>query len=227
MKHLLITGASGNLGSELIQHFNFNQYDKVYLVRSEEKIKLPELWSNKFEIFQGYDLSDEEAVKQIFESIIVSKEDELFVIHLVGGYTGGKFFWEFGLNDLKNMLDKNLISSFLISKYTARVVKECSGGSIVLISSKLSIAYEAKRSVYSISKSALNFLVKIVEVEGKEINLTANALLPKIILTNENKKWISETDYPKYISPQKISDQIEYIFRNYKSLNGNLLLFND
>jgi len=114
MKYLLITGASGNLGSELIQHFNFNQYDKVYLVSSEEKIKLPELWSNKFEIFQGYDLSDEEAVKQIFESIIVSKEDEIFVIHLVGGYIGGKFFWEFGLNDLKNMLDKNLISSFLI-----------------------------------------------------------------------------------------------------------------
>lgn len=226
MRHLLITGASGNLGRELIQIFDFNQFDRIYLIGKKEKIKLLMVDTNKFEIFDGYDLSLEYSVKQIFEKIHLSKEDELFVIHLVGGYVGGKYFWEFDLDDLKTMLDKNLISSFLISKYTAQKVKDCAGGSIVFISTKLSIDYESRRSVYAISKSALNFLVKIVELEGKEINLTVNALVPKIILTEENKKWITEANYSKCTSPREISEQIEFIFRNFKSLNGNLILFN-
>ena len=227
MKHLLITGASGNLGLGLLQHFNFNEYGKIYLVGRKEKLEQLKISEDKFVIFNGFDLSNENSVKQIFENITLSREDELFVIHLVGGYTGGKFFWEYDLNDLKSMIDKNLIASFLISKHTAQKLKNGSGGSIVFISARLSIKYEPKRAVYAISKSALNFLIKVIEIEGKEVGLTANALAPKIILTEENKKWIQEIDYSKYVSPEEISNQIEYIFQNYKWLNGNLFLFND
>ncbi len=227
MKHLLVTGASGNLGRELIQHFNFNDYDKIYLVGKREKINLSKFDGKNIEIFSEYDLSDENYVKNIFEQIKISKEDQIFVIHLVGGYTGGKFFWEYDLTEFRLMLDKNLVSAFLVSKFTAQKLKEGSSGSIIFISARLAINYEPKRSIYSISKSALNFLVKVIEVEGKEIDLTVNALAPKIILTEENKRWIPETDYSKYVSPEHIATQIKYIFKNYKRLNGNIFYLND
>lgn len=227
MKHLLITGASGNLGRELIQHFNFNDYDKIYLVGKREKLNLSKFDKESVEIFSGYDLSDENSVKNIFEQINISKEDQIFVIHLVGGYTGGKSFWEYDLSEFRLMIDKNLISAFLISKFIAQKLKDGSSGSIIFISARLSINYEPKRAIYSISKSALNFLVKVIEIEGKEINLTANALAPKIILTEENKKWLTETDHSKYISPEQIAKQIEYIFKNHQRLSGNIFLLND
>lgn len=227
MKHLIITGASGNLGKELIQHFDFNDYDKIYLVGNKERLNVSKFDKKNIEIFSGYDLSDENSVKNIFEQVKISKEDQVFVVHLVGGYTGGKFFWEYDQSELRSMIDKNLISAFLISKYTAQKLKEGSSGSIIFISARLSINYEVKRSIYSISKSALNFLVKVIEIEGREINLTANALAPKIILTEENKKWIQETDYSKYVSPQQLIKQIDYIFKNYQRLNGNIFLLND
>lgn len=227
MKHLLITGASGNLGKELIQHLNFDVYDKIYLIGKRENLNELKIKGKSLEVFSGYDLSNEVAVKNIFDKIHFSSSDQFFVIHLVGGYTGGKFFWEYDLSEFKSMIDKNLISAFLISKYTAQKLKEGSSGSIIFISARLSINYESKRSIYSISKSALNFLIKVIEMEGKEKNLTANALAPKVLLTEENKKWIDERDYSKYISPAQVAEQIEYIFKNYQRLNGNIFLLND
>ncbi len=227
MRHLLITGASGNLGRELIHHFRFDDYDKIYLVGRSENLNEFKIQGKSLEIFSRYDLSDEVSVKNIFDQIYISKDDQFFVVHLVGGYTGGKYFWEYDLSEFRTMIDKNLISAFLISKYTAKKLIGASSGSIIFISARLSINYEPGRSVYSISKSALNFLIKVIEAEGKEINLTANALAPKVLLTEENKKWIDEKDYSKYISSEQVAEQIEYIFKNHLRLNGNIFLLND
>lgn len=227
MKHLLITGASGNLGRELIKYLNFDKYEKIYLVVNLEKLNQIDIEKSKFKIFSDFDLASEDSVKQIFNQINVLEHDELFVIHLVGGYTGGKLFWEFDAADLKLMINKNLISSFLISKYTAKKLLNGSGGSIFFISARLSIHYEPKRSVYAISKSALNFLLKVIEIEGNDLNLTVNAAAPKVILTEENKKWIAENEYHKHISPQQLAKQIEFVFEDYQRYNGNIFLVND
>lgn len=227
MKHILITGASGNLGKELLSYLNFDSYDKIYLTGNPEIINKIIVDDSKFKIFSNIDLSNEYEVSKLFSNISLQPEDELFVLHLVGGYIGGKYFWEFDKTSLQTMINKNLFTSFIVAKYTACKVKNAKGGSIIFISSKLSIDYESNRSVYAISKAALNFLIKIIQIEGKEINLTANALAPKVILTDENKKWLNEKDFDNFISPQQIANQVEFIFSNYQKLSGNVLVTND
>jgi 3-oxoacyl-[acyl-carrier protein] reductase len=227
MKHLLITGATGNLGKELLKIFDFKKYDKIYLVVSREKLKSDSFQSDKFKIFSDFDLKSEESVSEIFSNISIQKEDLLFVIHLVGGYAGGKHLWEFSKDDLQLMLDKNLITSFLISKYSLIKAREGKGGSILFISARISLDYEPKRSVYAVSKNALNFLVKIIEKEGRELNFTANALAPYLILTEENKKWLKESNLNKYSSPEEMYKIIDSIFESYLKFNGNIFLMND
>lgn len=227
MKHLLITGATGNLGKELLKIFDFKKYDKIYLVGSREKLKSDSFQSDKFKIFSDFDLKSEESVSEIFSNISIQKEDLLFVIHLVGGYAGGKYLWEFSKDDLQLMLDKNLITSFLISKYSLIKAREGKGGSIIFISARISVDYEPKRSVYAVSKNALNFLVKIIEKEGRELNFTANALAPYLILTEENKKWLKESNLNKYSSPEEMYKIIDSIFESYLKFNGNIFLMND
>jgi len=227
MKHLLITGATGNLGKELLKIFDFKKYDRIYLVGAREKLKSDSFQSDKFKIFSDFDLKSEESVSEIFSNISIQKEDLLFVIHLVGGYAGGKYLWEFSKDELQLMLDKNLITSFLISKYSLIKAREGKGGSILFISARISLDYEPKRSVYAVSKNALNFLVKIIEKEGRELNFTANALAPFLILTEENKKWLKESNLNKYSSPEDINKIIDSIFESYLKFNGNIFLMND
>ncbi len=226
MNHLLITGATGNLGKELVKYFQEKNFGVLHLVGSKEKF---ENFSQDSEIklYLNYNLTDEDDVEKLFNSISLNEEDELFIIHTVGGYLGGSYFWDYSKSDLLDMMNKNLVSSFLVAKYSAKKIQTIMGGSIIFISAKLSLEYEAKRSVYTISKSALNHLVKIIENEGKQINFTANAIAPKIILTEATKSWIDQKDYSKYTSIEEISELIEKIFVNYKKVSGNIFLIND
>lgn len=227
MKYLLITGASGNLGRELINYLDLNNYEKIFLTLNSQKVPQSIEPNDKFVYLYDYDLTDEDSVKEIFEKILCGKEDLIFILHLVGGYSGGKYFWEYSKNDLQALLDKNLFTSFLIAKYGLLKAKEAGGGSILFISARLSLEYELKRSIYALSKNALNYLVKLIEKEAKEFNFSANAIAPYIILTDESKKWINERNFMKCTSPQDIAKLVNYIFENYERYNGNIIITND
>lgn len=227
MKYLLITGASGNLGRELINYLELNNYEKIFLTLNSQKVPQSIQHNDKFVFLFDYDLTDENSVKEIFEKIPCSKEDLLFILHLVGGYSGGKYLWEYSKLDLQDLLNKNLFTSFLIAKYGLLKAKEAGGGSILFISARLSLEYELKRSIYALSKNALNYLVKLIEKEAKEFNFSANAIAPYIILTEENKKWMDEWNFIKCTSPQDIAIFVNYIFENYKRYNGNIIITND
>lgn len=226
MNHLIITGASGNLGKELVRYFKSKNFGVLHCVGT--KMKFENLTDDaELKFYFDYNLIEEADVTKLFDSVSLNEDDELFIIHTVGGYLGGSFFWDYSKSDLIEMLNKNLISSFLVAKYAARKIQSIKGGSILFISAKLSLDYEAKRSVYTISKSALNHLVKVIDNEGKQINFTANAIAPKIILTEAAKSWIKQGDYDKYTSPEEISELIERIFINYRKVSGNIFLMND
>ncbi len=227
MKHLIITGASGNLGRELIQFFDFEPYDKVYLVGKKDKFDTKLFDDKKFQLFTDVDFTNENSVDELFQIIKTSKEDYIFIIHLVGGYQGGKFLWEFTVQDLQKMIEKNLITSFLVSKYILLRAKDISGGSIIFISAKLSLDYNSQRSTYAISKNALNFLVKVIEKEAQNFNFTANAIAPYLIMTNENKKWVKEEDIKNFTTPEQIAKMIGSIFDNFQNFNGNIITTND
>jgi len=227
MRHLLITGASGNLGRELINYFDFQNYDYVYLAGRNYVLKKFNLNPEKFRIISELDLSTKSDAKKIFDSINEKEEDELFVIHLVGKYQGGKKLWEYEETDLLKMFNSNFLSSFLITNFAIQKVAGMKGGSIVFISSRITLEYEPGRAVYAISKQSLNFLVKIIEKEAGHLNFTANVIAPGVILTEENKKWINQEDYQKFVSPEQIARLINSIFINYDRLNGNIFTLND
>ncbi|MFN4112048.1 MAG: SDR family oxidoreductase, partial [Ignavibacteria bacterium] len=200
MRHLLITGASGNLGRELIKYFDFQNYDYIYLAGKDDVLKKFNLNSEKFKIIPELDLTTKSNIKKIFDLINEKNEDELFIIHLVGKYKGGKKLWEYDEADLLEMFNINFLSSFLIANFSIQKVARIKGGSIIFISSRLTFEYEPGRAVYTISKQSLNFLVKIIEKEANHLNFSANVIAPSVILTEENKKWINKENYQRFVS---------------------------
>lgn len=227
MKYLIITGASGNLGRELIGCFDFQNYNYVFLIGKEKELTSLDINQDKFRVISGLDLTQKSDIQKIFDQINETQNDELFIIHLVGEYEGGKFLWEYEETDLMKLIKTNFLSSFIISGCAIQKVKRMRGGSIIFMSSRITLEYEPKRSAYAISKQSLNFLVKIIEKEASQFNFTANAIAPAIILTEENKKWIDERNYQKFISPPQISNLINLIFSNYGKLNGNIFTLGD
>jgi NAD(P)-dependent dehydrogenase (short-subunit alcohol dehydrogenase family) len=217
-KELLIFGSSGALGEGVTKVFIKKNYDRIYLFDFKHK----DIAQTNVKQIIVKDLSVEENVKKAFSEITPSEETIFFLFSTIGGFTGGKKIWETETGDFDRMINMNLRTSFLISKYFSKLVKGSHSGSICLTSAYTGLVAESGKAVYGTSKAALIYLIKSLAEEGKEINLSANAIAPFIIDTPANREWMKEDDYEAWIKPAEIGEFVDSIFRSYNLLSGNI-----
>jgi len=217
-KELLIFGSSGALGEGVTNVFIKKSYDSIYLFDFKHKDKAQ---TNIKQIIVK-DLSVEENVKKAFGEITPSKEKIFFLFSTIGGFTGGKKIWETETGDFDRMINMNLRTSFLISKYFSKLVNESHSGSICLTSAYTGLVAEPGKGAYGVSKAALNHLVKTLAEEGKDINLSANAIAPFIIDTPANREWLKDADYENWFKPAEIGEFVDSIFKSYRLVSGNI-----
>ena len=217
-KELLIFGSSGALGEGVTKVFIEKNYHKIYLFDFKHK----NIAQRNVKQIIVKDLSVEENVKNAFSEIPPSKETMFFLFSTIGGFFGGKKVWETNTADFDRMLSMNLKTSFLIAKHFSLLVKESHSGSICLTSAYTGLIAEPGKAVYGTSKAALIHLIKSLAEEGKEINLSANAIAPFIIDTPANRDWMKDANFSEWIKPSEIGDFVESISQNYNLLSGNI-----
>ena len=217
-KKLLIFGSSGALGNGVTELFLRKNYDEFYLFDFKHK----ELSLDNIKRIIVNDLSIEKNVQEVFGKVIPSKDSVYYLFSTVGGFTGGKKIWETKVGYFDRMINMNLKTNFLIAKYFSLLVKDSHSGSICFTSAYTGLVAEDGKGVYGASKAALIHLVKTLAEEGKEINLSANAIAPYIIDTPSNREWMNDSDYKKWIKPSEIGEFVDSIFQNYNLISGNI-----
>jgi len=217
-KKLLIFGSSGALGNGVTELFLRKNYDEFYLFDFKHK----ELSLDNIKRIIVNDLSTEKNVREAFGNVIPSNDSVYYLFSTVGGFTGGKKIWETEVGYFDRMINMNLKTNFLIAKYFSLLVKESHSGSICLTSAYTGLVAEDGKGVYGASKAALIHIVKTLAEEGKEINLSANAIAPYIIDTPSNREWMTDSDYEKWIKPSEIGEFVDSIFQNYNLISGNI-----
>ena len=217
-KKLLIFGSSGALGNGVTELFLRKNYAEFYLFDFKHK----ELSHDNINRIIVNDLSEEKNVREAFGKVIPNKDSVYYLFSTVGGFTGGKKIWETEVGYFDRMINMNLKTNFLISKYFALLVKGSHSGSICLTSAYTGLVAEDGKGVYGASKAALIHIVKTLAEEGKEINLSANAIAPYIIDTPSNREWMTDADYEKWIKPSEIGEFVNSIFQDYNLISGNI-----
>ncbi|MCL4549851.1 MAG: SDR family oxidoreductase [Bacteroidetes bacterium] len=218
-KIFLLFGSTGDLGKAAVEFFLSQDYDFYYFFARKEFTIVGS--KTNYKVVTASDLTNEESVEKSFSEIKKDNNAAYFLFSAVGGYFGGKNISETSFEDWLEMQNMNLNSAFLISKYFARLVNGTKGGSVCFTSAYSSLNPEKGKSAYIVSKNSLNYLVKSLALEGKEINLSANAVAPFIIDTPSNREWI---DNPKkMVSPEEICSVVQSTFDNYKKVTGNII----
>ncbi len=219
-KELLIFGANGALGKGITNAFVKKDYDKIYLL----DFKLDGLpVGNNIEKILIKDLAEEKNVVEAFSKITPSKEKYFFLYSTVGGFAGGNNVWETESDEFNKMINMNFKSSFFIAKHFAKLVKESAGGSICFTAAFAGVSAEKKKAAYSSAKAALIHLVKTLALEGKEINLTANAIAPYMIDTPANREWMQDADYERWMKPEEIGELVSNVFNHFNFVTGNVI----
>lgn len=218
-KIFILFGPTGDLGKAAVKYFLEKEFDYYYFI-SRKKIKIDSSQNNHQTIITG-DLSKEQNVAHAFSKIEKDSSNTYFLFNTIGGYFGGKNIWDTDFENWEKMMNINLTASFLIAKHFSKLIIGTGGGSICLTSALSGFKNEKGKIAYGLSKNGVNFLIKSLALEGKDIGLTANAVAPQIIDTPANREWITYSS--QLVSTKKIFDTVYHFFSNHPEISGEIV----
>ena len=188
-KVIVITGATGVLGNLTAKTFAAQGYSLALLDHDQNKLdsltrdlNLPNerLFTSIVDLRNGQAVQDSaEAVSKKFGSVHA-------LIHLVGGWIGGKTLAETGAEDLESMLGQHVWTTFNLFHAFSPKLAANNWGRVITISPSTVLNPPAKRGVYTATKAAQETLVLTLAAELKESGVTANIIQVRAIDT-ENK----------------------------------------
>jgi NAD(P)-dependent dehydrogenase (short-subunit alcohol dehydrogenase family) len=183
-KTIVITGATGVLGSLAAR--TFAERGEFIALLDHDQNKLDSLARNlnlpEARLFtQAADLREGQAVHSAAEAVASKFEGIHALIHLVGGWTGGKTIPDSDAKDFEFMLDQHAWTTFHLLKYFSPHIAAGRWGRVIVVSQPVTVKPSPKSALYAAAKSAQESLVLTLAEEYKESGLTANVIHVKSI----------------------------------------------
>jgi len=181
---VVITGATGALGSKTAQAFAARGHSLVLLDRNQDRLdalsrdlNLPEerLFTSVM------DLRDRDAVRSTAEAVSVKFGGVHALIHLVGGWAGGRTLIDFRAEDLELMLDQHVWTTFHLFQSFAPQLSKNRWGRVMIVSASTVPNPPGKTGIYTAAKAAQENLVLNLAAELKENGVTANIIQVRAI----------------------------------------------
>ncbi len=208
-KTVLITGANGMLGTEVVKNLHSKGYSICAAVGSGE---LPESFTKMTIHTKRANLTDEASAQQYVEEITRLHPGLNAAALLVGGFAVG------GIADTDAaMLDKQIALNFKTAYFVARPLlahfEQNGGGRFVFIGSRPALkANEGKGLVaYALAKSMVFHLAEIINETGKGKGISATVLVPSTIDTEANRKAMPQADFSKWVKSEDIAETIAFV----------------
>ena len=118
---------------------------------------------------------------------------------------------EFSYEDWQKAFNLNLNTTFLVCKHCLRKMREKQYGRIVTVGSRGALQPAASLAAYSAAKAGVVALTQSIAQETKDLNITANTILPSVIDTQANRAAMGEEDADKWVKPESIASLICYL----------------
>jgi len=181
-KNILITGATGGIGNELVKKYvslggnvlgSGTKAEKL----DELKKKYPNIKVKKFDIIEH----------ERIEEFIDNAHLELGGLDILVNNAGmniDNLSLRMKDSEWKKVIDVNLTSTFLLSKYAIKKMLKSKFGRIINITSIVGHTGNVGQSNYSASKSAIIGMSKSLAIEYAKKNITINCVSPGFITSN-------------------------------------------
>jgi NAD(P)-dependent dehydrogenase (short-subunit alcohol dehydrogenase family) len=201
-KVILITGANGGLGSSITQAFLGTGATVIGASYSISAAEFPQ--PNFLPI--SADLTKASAVNEVVKSVIDRYKRLDTLIHVLGGFAGGKTIADTDDATWNQMYDLNLSSAFYVLRAAIPHLRKSGQGRIVAIGSLTALQPWVGLGAYVTTKTALVALVRTVALENQDAGLTANVILPDTMDTPGNRKSMLNADTSKWVRTTDVAD---------------------
>ena len=181
-KNVLITGASGSIGGEIVKKFvslggnvlgSGTKIEKLDLLKKQH----PNIKVKKF------DISEHQRVEEFIDKASLELGGLDILINNAGTNLDNLSL-RMKDDDWKKVIDINLTSTFLLSKYAIKKMLKNKFGRIVNITSVVGHTGNLGQANYSASKAGIIGMSKSLAIEYAKKNITVNCVSPGFIVSN-------------------------------------------
>ena len=204
-QRVLVTGASGALGPALVEAFLAVGADVVAAARRRTRLDALRAEMRQHERLHvaECDATDPAGVDALFEAL-ERKGGIDVVVQAAGAFRWGPLS-ELDDADVAVMIETNLVATTWVVRAACRRMVPRGRGSIVAIAADRAREPAAGFSVYGATKAGVVHLVEAVAAELHGTGVRANAVLPGVIDTPENREAMPEADPKGFASPRAIA----------------------
>jgi len=206
-KIALITGAKGALGSFVTDAFLAAGARVVGVSRS---IKASDFSHPEFSAMPA-ELNSGEAARKVADDVVAQFGRIDALVHVMGGYAGGKSVAETDDAMFEQMLDLNYRAGFYITRAVLPRMREQGSGRILAVASRQAVEPGAMVAAYSASKAALVALIRAIALENKDRCISANTVLPATLDTAANRSGIANADTSQWVQPSQVAATLVHL----------------
>jgi NAD(P)-dependent dehydrogenase (short-subunit alcohol dehydrogenase family) len=204
---VLITGAHGGLGTNVTEEF---LTAGAQVVGTSRAIADTDFLNPRFTAIAA-NLTDAQAAQKLTDEVIRRFQKIDTLVHVMGGFAGGKSVAETDEATWEQMMNINLKSAVNILRAVIPHMRQAGRGSIIAIGSRTAVDPVANLSAYSASKAALLSLIQTTALENKDLEITANVILPGTMDTPANRKAMPGADPAKRVQPERVAALVAFL----------------
>ena len=233
-KNIIVTGASGGIGNSIIEKLN---EVGANILASGTKVEKLENLKKRFENIKilRFDISQSEKIDEFIENATKELGGSLDCLINNAGITQDNLAIRMNYEEWKKVIDINLTSVFLMSKFAIKKMLKNKSGKIVNITSVVGHTGNVGQANYTASKAGIVAMSKSLAIEYAKKNININCISPGFIKTamtdklDENFKdaIISKIPSARLGEPNDIANAVVFLCSNQSSyINGETLHVN-
>ena len=233
-KNIIVTGASGGIGNSIIQRLN--DCEANILASGTRIEKLEELKSkfNNIKILK-FDISQSDKIEEFIDNASKELGGNLDGIINNAGITQDNLAIRMSLEEWQKVIDINLTSTFLLSKFSIKKMLKNKSGKIINITSVVGHTGNLGQANYTASKAGIVAMSKSLAIEYAKKNININCISPGFIKTAMTDKIdekfkeiiISKIPSARLGEPEDIANAVIFLISNQSDyINGETLHVN-
>jgi len=232
-KNIIVTGASGGIGNSIVE--KLNECGANVLASGTRLEKLEELKSkfNNIKILK-FDISQSDKIEEFIDNA-ANELGGLDCIVNNAGITQDNLAIRMSIDEWKKVIDINLTSSFLMSKFAIKKMLKNKKGKIINITSVVGHTGNLGQANYTASKAGLVAMSKSLAIEYAKKNINVNCISPGFIKTAMTDKIdekfkeviVSKIPSARLGEPEDIANAVLFLASdNSNYINGETLHVN-
>ena len=233
-KNIIVTGASGGIGNSIVK--KLNESGANILASGTRIEKLEELKKN-FENIKilKFDISQSDKIEEFIENATNELGGSLDGIINNAGITQDNLAIRMSLDEWQKVININLTSTFLMSKFAIKKMLKNKSGKIVNITSVVGHTGNLGQANYTASKAGIVAMSKSLAIEYAKKNININCISPGFIKTAMTDKIddkfkeviVSKIPSARLGEPDDIANAVLFLSSDQSSyINGETIHVN-